>query len=72
MDIKQKSILIGAVMGGLVGALAGMLFARGLETPTGREIRNVSFRDLSGSELVKIVISTIALVRSITELGEEL
>jgi gas vesicle protein len=72
MDIKQKSILIGAVIGGLVGGLAGMLFARGLETPAGREIRNVAFRDLAGSELVKIVIATIALVRSIAELGEGL
>jgi gas vesicle protein len=72
MDIKQKSIVIGAVMGGIIGGLAGMLFARGLETPAGREIRNVSVRDLAGSELVKIVISTIALVRSIAELGEEL
>ncbi|HSJ58009.1 MAG TPA: YtxH domain-containing protein [Anaerolineae bacterium] len=72
MDIKQKSIVIGAVMGGIIGGLAGMLFARGLETPTGREIRNVSVRDLAGSELVKILISTIALVRSIAELGEEL
>lgn len=72
MDIKQKSILIGAVMGGTIGGLAGMLFARGLETPTGRELRNVSFRDLAGSELIRIVIATIALVRSIAELGEEL
>ena len=72
MDTKQKSIVIGAVMGGIIGGLAGMLFARGLETPTGREIRNVSFRDLAGSELVKIVISTIALVHSVAELGEEL
>lgn len=72
MDVRQKSMLIGAVMGGLVGALAGMLFARGLETPAGRELRNVSFRDLSGSDLIKVVISTIALVRSIAELGEEL
>jgi len=72
MDIKQKSILIGAVMGGIIGGLAGMLFARGLETPTGRELRNVSFRDLAGSELIRIVIATIALVRSIAEMGEEL
>ncbi|MBN1660698.1 MAG: hypothetical protein JXA93_20040 [Anaerolineae bacterium] len=72
MDIKQKSILIGAVIGGLVGGLAGMLFARGLETPAGQEMRSVSFRNLAGSELVKILIATIALVRSVAELGEEL
>lgn len=72
MDVKQKSILIGAVIGGLIGGLAGMLFARGLETPTGRAPQNVSFRNLAGSELVKIVIATIALVRSVAELGEDL
>ena len=72
MDPKQKSILIGAVMGGVIGALSGLLFARGVESTQGKDLGNVSLNNLPGSELVKILISTIALVRSIAQMGEQL
>ena len=37
MNTKQKSVIVGAVVGAALGALAGFLFTRGLEVPREEE-----------------------------------
>jgi galactitol-specific phosphotransferase system IIC component len=71
MNPKQKSMFIGAMLGAVLGALGGYLFTRGLELPhEEEESRGLSLRAIPPGEMVKLLISIMAVLRSIAELGE--
>lgn len=73
MNAKQKSLLIGAVIGALVGAAGGYLFTRGVDvTSEERGPQELSLRSLPPGEIVKLVIGTMAVLRGVAELGERL
>lgn len=71
MNPRQKSIFIGAIVGGGLGALAGYLFTRGAENVRGgQELATLSLRTVPAGEVVRLFISVMAVLRSIAELGE--
>jgi hypothetical protein len=73
MNPKQKSIIIGAVLGGALGALGGYLFTRGLDLPRDEpEEQGLSLRSVPPGEMVKLVIAIMAVLRGVAEIGERL
>lgn len=73
MDVRQKSVIIGALLGAGMGALGGYLFARGMDLP--REQRGdqgLSLRSVPPGEMVKLVIAIMGVLRGIAELGERI
>jgi hypothetical protein len=73
MNPKQKSMIIGAVIGGLLGALGGFLFTRGLDVPREDEAsQGLSLRSVPPGEMVRLFISIMGVLRGIAELGERL
>jgi len=74
MNVQQKSIFIGAVVGAAMGALGGYLFTRGLDLPRegGEEPQALSLRSVPPGEMVKVFISIMAVLRGISELGERI
>jgi galactitol-specific phosphotransferase system IIC component len=73
MNPKQKSVLIGAVLGALLGVAGGYLFTRGLAMPREEEPEEkLSLRSIPPGEMVKLAISVVAVLRSIAELGERI
>lgn len=73
MNPKQKSMVIGAVVGGLLGAAGGYLFTRGLElSPEEEEAHGLSLRSIPPGEMVKLFIAIMGVLRGIAELGERL
>jgi hypothetical protein len=70
---QQKSIIIGAVLGGLLGAVGGYLFSRGLELPREEEeSQALTLRSVPPGEMVKLFISIMGVLRGVAELGERL
>jgi hypothetical protein len=73
MNPRQKNIIVGAMLGALLGALGGYLFTRGLDLPReGERAHSLSLRSVPPGEMVKLAISTMAVLRSVSELGERL
>ncbi len=72
MNAKQKSVIIGAILGGIMGALGGYLFTRGLEVPREEEPQGLSLRSVPPGEMVKLAIAIMTVLRSVAELGERL
>ncbi len=73
MNPKQKSMFIGAMLGAVLGALGGYLFTRGLELPQDEEEpQELALRAIPPGEMVKLLISIMAVLRSIAELGERI
>ena len=73
MDVRQKSMIIGAILGAGMGALGGYLFTRGLDLPREQEDeRGLSLRSVPPGELVRLVIAIMAVLRGIAELGERI
>lgn len=73
MNSKQKSLIIGAVLGGVMGALGGYLFTRGLDLPREEEEETgLSLRSVPPGEMVRLFISIMGVLRGIAELGERL
>jgi hypothetical protein len=71
MNLKQRSIIVGAVLGAGLGALGGYLFTRGVEMPGDeRSQEDVSLQALPPGELVKIFIAIMGVLRGVAELGE--
>ena len=71
MNLKQQSIIVGAVLGAGLGALGGYLFTRGVEMPGDeRGQEEVSLQALPPGELVKIFIAIMGVLRGVAELGE--
>jgi hypothetical protein len=73
MSAKQKSMIIGAILGAGLGVLGGYLFTRGLELPReDEEPQGLSLKSIPPGEMVKVFIATLAVLRGVAELGERL
>jgi hypothetical protein len=73
MNSKQKSMIIGAILGASLGAVGGYLFTRGLDLPREeQEPHGLTLRSVPPGEMVKLVISVMGVLRGIAELGERL
>ena len=73
MKVRQKSMIVGAILGAALGALGGYLFTRGLEMPREEEPpQGLSLRSIPPGEMVKLFIATMGVLRGIAELGERL
>ncbi len=73
MNPKQKSVVIGAVLGAALGAVGGYLFTRGVEMPQEQEEEpGLSLQAVPPGEWVKLGISILGVLRGIAELGERL
>lgn len=73
MNAKQKSMIVGAIVGAALGAAGGYLFTRGLDIP--REdgsSQQLSLRTVPPGEVVKLFIAVMAVLRGIAELGERI
>ena len=71
MNPKQKSMIIGVVLGGVLGALGGYLFTRGLDLPHDEEeAMGLSLRSVPPGEMVRLFISIMGVLRGVAELGE--
>ena len=73
MNFKQKSIIVGAILGAAMGALGGYLFTRGLDLPREEEEpQGLSLRSVPPGEVVKLFIAVMAVLRGLAELGERI
>jgi hypothetical protein len=71
MNPRQKSILVGTILGAGLGALGGYLFTRGLEMPReGDRSKQLSLQAVPPGDLVRVFIGIMAALRGIAELGE--
>jgi hypothetical protein len=71
MNTRQKSIIVGAVLGASLGVLGGYLFTRGLELPReDEEPQGLSLRSVPPGDLVKVFIAIMGVLRGVAELGE--
>jgi hypothetical protein len=73
MNPKQKSLVIGAIFGAVLGAVGGYLFTRGLDLPREEEEpQELGLRSIPPGEMVRLGISVLGVLRGIAELGERL
>ena len=73
MNPRQRSLIIGALLGAALGALGGYLFTRGMDVPREEEeSKGLSLRSVPPGEMVKLFISIMGVLRGIAELGERL
>jgi hypothetical protein len=73
MNAKQKSMIMGAILGAAMGALGGYLFTRGLDLPREEEEpQGLSLRSVPPGEMVKLFIAILAVLRGVAELGERI
>ncbi|MEJ2734749.1 MAG: hypothetical protein P8189_14480 [Anaerolineae bacterium] len=71
MNARQKSMIIGAILGAAMGALGGYLFTRGLDLPReDEEPQELSLRSVPPGEMVKLFIAIMTVLRGVAELGE--
>jgi len=70
MNTQQKSVIVGAILGATMGALGGYLFTRGLDMPREEE-EGFSLSSLPPGAIVSLIISVMAVLRGIAELGEQ-
>jgi hypothetical protein len=71
MNTKQKSLIIGAIVGAALGALGGYLFTRGLEVPREEEGSGISLSSLPPGAVVALFIAIMGVLRGVAELGEQ-
>jgi NhaP-type Na+/H+ or K+/H+ antiporter len=72
MNPKQKSIIVGAVLGAGLGALAGYLFTRNMDmdvTREGEESRSLALQSVGAGDVVKVIIAVLGVLRGIAELA---
>lgn len=73
MNTRQKSLIIGAILGAALGAVGGYLFSRGLDLPREEEeTRGLTARAVPPGEMVKVFIGVMGVLRGIAELGERI
>lgn len=74
MNPRQKSMIIGGVLGALMGVLGGYLFTRGLDMPREEEEepQRLSLRSVPPGEMVKLFIAIMGVLRGVAELGERM
>ena len=71
MNTQQKGLIFGAVLGAVLGALGGFLFTRGLELPRDEQEEGFALSSLPPGAVVSLIISIMAVLRGIAELGEQ-
>jgi hypothetical protein len=72
MNTKQKSVIVGAIFGAALGALAGFLFTRGLEVPREEEEdQGLNLSSLPPGAVVALFIAIMGVLRGVAELGEQ-
>jgi len=73
MNPKQKSLIVGALLGAAVGALGGYLFTRGVAVvEEENRSQELPVRRVPPGEIVRLVISILGVLRGIAELGERI
>lgn len=73
MNLRQKSLIGGAVLGAVLGAVGGYLFTRGVDLPREEEeAQGITLRSVPPGEMVKVFIAIMVVLRGIAELGERL
>jgi hypothetical protein len=73
MNPRNKSLIVGAILGAALGALGGYLFSRGLDLPREEEqTRGLSLKAVPPGEMVRVFISVMGVLRGIAELGERI
>lgn len=70
MNRQQKIVIAGAILGGALGAAAGFLFSRSAEE-SGRGLAEITPKSLPTGDIVRLVISIMAVLRSVAELGQK-
>jgi hypothetical protein len=73
MNLRQKSLIGGALLGAVLGAVGGYLFTRGLDMPREEEeAQGITLKSIPPGEMVKVFIAVMVVLRGIAELGERL
>ena len=73
MNLRQKSLIGGALLGAVLGAVAGYLFTRGVDMPREEEeAQGITLKSVPPGEMVKVFIAVMVVLRGIAELGERL
>lgn len=73
MNTQQKSMIVGAVLGGALGAIGGYLFSRGLDMRAeGEKSQELSLRSVPPGEMVKLLIAILGVLRGFVELGQRI
>jgi hypothetical protein len=73
MNLRQKSLIGGAILGAVLGAVGGILFTRGLDMPREEEeAQGITLKSIPPGEMVKVFIAVMVVLRGIAELGERL
>jgi hypothetical protein len=73
MNLRQKSLIGGALLGAVLGAVGGYLFTRGLDIPREEEeAQGITLKSVPPGEMVKVFIAIMVVLRGIAELGERL
>jgi NhaP-type Na+/H+ or K+/H+ antiporter len=73
MNPRQQSIIVGAILGAGLGALGGYLFTRNMDmdvTLEGEESMALATPSVHAGDVVKLVISVLAVLRGIAELAD--
>jgi hypothetical protein len=68
MNPKQESILIGAIIGAGLGALAGYLFTRDLDESGEEESLAVVARSVHAGDVIKLIIAIMGVLRGVSAL----
>jgi membrane protein YqaA with SNARE-associated domain len=68
MTIRQKSLIAGALLGAVLGGVAGWLFSRGYEMP--RPEKAGVKHQVPPADIAKLGLSIMTVLRSVAELGE--
>jgi hypothetical protein len=73
MTPRQKSMIVGSILGAALGAMSGYLFTRRFEQAEGRaETQALSLRSVPPGDAAKLIIAIIGVLRGIAELGDRL
>lgn len=73
MNSRQKSMIIGSILGAALGALGGYLFTRRFELAEGSvETRALSLRAVPPGDAAKLIIAIIGVLRGVAELGDRI
>jgi hypothetical protein len=71
MNPRQKSILVGAIVGAGLGALGGYLFTRGVDmSAEGEESQALALRSVRSGDVVRLIIAVLGVLRGVAELGD--
>jgi hypothetical protein len=70
MNAKQQSILVGAIIGAGLGALAGYLFTRDMDESNDERSLTVVARSVSAGDAIKLIIAIMGVLRGVSALRD--